>query len=443
MKSTRNNASKESSNVSGKLPRRFHNHLQMNPSILTRLLRDDPIAVTGMGSFCAAGDSVDALWKAVVAGKGIAAWREFDFESENLRFAVCSAPELDITHPQMHPVRKMDRCVQMAWLAANQAWAQAQLAGAYPMTGVGIIVASSRGPVSKHRESFQFVGRSNYPPSLAANSAFASPSGALGQAFKINGLGMTVSATCASAAFAIGLAAEQILLGKADAVLVGGTEAPLQSAILAQLNAADVIGSHDDARQTCRPFDVTRNGIILGEGSGFLVLESARAASARKAKIFAHLAGWGLSLDSAGRTGMNKDGSGLLQVMEEALRLADFDAEKIDCINAHGTGTKMNDAAEASAVKKLFGNRAATVPCSSTKPITGHCLGATPALEAIISIEAMRRQMIPPTANCLQPDPLCPINPQPLAAKPANIFTIMSNSIGFWGCHASLIFSQP
>jgi 3-oxoacyl-(acyl-carrier-protein) synthase len=415
----------------------------MNSSILTRLLRDNPIAVTGMGCFCAAGDSVDALWEAVAAGKSPAAWREFDFESKNLRFAVCRAPEPDITHPLMHPVRKMDRCVQMAWLAANQSWAQAQLAGAYPMTRVGIIVASSRGPVGKQKETFKFVGVRKYPPSLATSSTFASLSGALGQAFKISGLGVTVSATCASAAFAIGLAAEQILLGKADAVLVGGTEAPLQSSILAQLNAAGVIGSHSDAEQTCRPFDVTRNGLIPGEGSGFLVLEPARAATARKAKIIAHLAGWGLSIDNTGRTGVNGDGSGLLQVMEEALRLADFDAGKIDYINAHGTGTKMNDAAEASAVKTLFGNRAASVPCSSTKPITGHCLGATPALEAIISIEAIRRQMIPPTANCLQQDPLCPINAQPLVAKPARVSNVMSNSIGFWGYHASLIFSKP
>jgi 3-oxoacyl-(acyl-carrier-protein) synthase len=415
----------------------------MNSSILTNLLRDNPIVVTGMGSFSAAGDSVNALWEAAVAGRGLAAWREFDFESENLRFAVCNAPELDVTQPQMHPVRKMDRCVQIAWLAANQAWAQAQLADAYPMTRVGVIVASSRGPFSKRNESFKSVGRHKYPPSLSANSTFASLGGALGQAFKIRGLGATVSATCASAAFAIGLAAEQILLGKADAMLVGGTEAPLQSAILAQLHSAGVTGFHEDAPQTCRPFDVTRNGLVLGEGSAFLVLESARAAAARKADILARLAGWGLSLDNSGRTGVNEDGSGLLQVMEEALRLADFDAGKIDYINAHGTGTKINDRAEAHAVKTFFGDRAATLPCSSTKPVTGHCLGATPALEAIISIEAMHHQMVPPTANCSQPDPDCPINAQPLVAKPARVDNVMSNSIGFWGYHGSLIFSKP
>ncbi|HEU6448005.1 MAG TPA: beta-ketoacyl-[acyl-carrier-protein] synthase family protein [Verrucomicrobiae bacterium] len=414
----------------------------MKPSILKNLLRDNPVAVTGMGAFSSAGNSVETLWNAAVAGQGLAAWQEFDFENESLRFAVCTAPALDATSPQMHPVRKMDRCVQLAWVAAEQAWKQAQLEGAYPATRIGIIVASSRGPFSKRNESFKAVGRHKYPPSLSANSTFASLGGALGLALKIRGLGATVSATCASAAFAIGMAAEQILLGNCDAVLVGGTEAPLQSAILAQLHSAGVIGSHEEAQKTCRPFDLTRNGLVLGEGSGFLILESAAAATARKAKIFALLTGWGLSLDNAGRTSVSEDGAGLLQVMEHAMNLADATVEKIGYINAHGTGTKMNDAAEASAVKTLFGEHAAALPCSSTKPVTGHCLGATPALEAIIAIEAIRRGIAPPTANCVQLDPHCPINPLSTGSKATDISMAMSNSIGFWGYHGSLIFAR-
>jgi 3-oxoacyl-(acyl-carrier-protein) synthase len=132
-----------------------------------------------------------------------------------------------------------------------------------------------------------------------------------------------------------------------------------------------------------------------------------------------------------------------VQVMEQALQLAGFGPEMIDYINAHGTGTKMNDEAEAHAVSKVLGHRTATVPCSSTKPVTGHCLGATPALEAVICLEALRHQMIPPTANCRQQDPSCPINVQPLTAKPSRISTVMSNSLGFWGYHASLIFHIP
>lgn len=414
----------------------------MNRSILTDLFRENPVVVTGMGSFGAAGAGVDALWAAALAGKSSAAWREFELEQQRERFAVCSAAELDGSRPELHPVRKLDRCVQMAWLAANEAWRQARLTEAYPPTRTGIMVGSSRGPLGKRSESFGLTGHQKFPPALSANSTFASITGALAQPFKLRGPGATISATCASAAFAIGLAAEQILLGKADAMIAGGTEAPLNFAVLAQLQSSGVFGFHEDARQACRPFDATRNGIALGEGSAFLILESARTAAARGATALARFAGWAGCLDDSGRVGVHEDGSGLQQVMEQSLRVAGLGAGQIDYINAHGTGTKMNDQAEARAIKKLLGDRAAAIPCSSTKPVTGHCLGATPALEAVICIEALRRQKIPPTANCSQPDPLCPINAQPAAAPAAPLTHIMSNSLGFWGYHAALVFSK-
>ncbi|MGA2863276.1 MAG: beta-ketoacyl-[acyl-carrier-protein] synthase family protein [Verrucomicrobiota bacterium] len=414
----------------------------MSDSMLANLLCDNPIVVTGAGSFSAAGDSVEALWSAAIAGQSLAVWREFELEAKRARFAVCSAPELDGLLSGLLTLRKMDRCVQMAWLAANQARNQAHLANAYSPARVGIIVGSSRGPLGKRAESFGHHGRHKYPPSLSAQNTFACISGALAQAFKLKGPGAVVSATCASAAFAVGLAAEQILLGKADAMIVGGTEAPLHFAVLAQLHSAGVLGFHEEAPQTCRPFDATRNGTVVGEGSGFLILESARTAAARGVAACARLTGWAFSLDDSGRAGVHEDGSGLLQVMQQALQIAGLAAEQIDYINAHGTGTKMNDAGEACAVKTLLGDRVATVPCSSTKPVTGHCLGATPALEAVLCVEALRRQQIPPTANCLQPDPLCPINPLPTKAQPARLTNVMSNSLGFWGFHAALIFSK-
>jgi len=414
----------------------------MRSRVLAQLLHDHPLVITGMGAFSAAGVSVAVLWQAAEAGRSLAAKREFESGDGRRQFAVCRAPELDPSRPELHPVRKMDRCVQMALLAANQAWEQAKMPGACPPERIGIMVGSSRGPFSKRNESPELKGRRAFPPSLSANSTFASLSGALAQSFKLKGPGATVSATCASSAFAIGLAAEQILLGKADAMLVGGTEAPLHYPILAQMQSAGVLGEHEDAGRACRPFDISRNGMVVGEGSAFLVVESAHSASQRGVMPLARLAGWSMSLDNSGRTGVDEEGQGLSQVMEEALELAGFGPDKIDYINAHGTGTKMNDAAEAQAVSKLLGTRALAVPCSSTKPVTGHCLGATPALEAIICIEAMRRQTVPPTANCAQPDPLCQINVSPLTARPANVTNVMSNSLGFWGYHASLIFSK-
>jgi len=414
----------------------------MHEQPLRKLLRENPLVITGMGAFSAAGESADALWRAAIVGQSPADWVEFDTGHGKDRFAACRAPALDLTRPELHAVRKMDRCVQMALLAAREACLQAGLNEAYPAARVGVMVGSSRGPFSKRNEGLDQFKSGRFPPSLSANSTFAALSGAISQAFKFKGPGATIAATCASSALAIGLAAEQILLGKAEAMLVGGTEAPLHHPILAQLAAAGVMGTHEDPRLACRPFDAARNGLILGEGSAFLVLESAASAAARGAKPLARLAGWAMSLDNAGRTAVTEDGAELRRVMEQAVELAGLQAGDIDYINAHGTGTVMNDAAEAEAVGQFLGTRTAAVPCSSTKPVTGHCLGATAAMEAIIAIMAMQQQMVPPTANCTLPDPQCAIQAQPLKAGPAVIRHVMSNSLGFWGYHAALVFSR-
>lgn len=410
----------------------------MNSPALTNLLRDNPIVVTGMGCTSAAGNSVEALWQAALAGRGLASWKEFSVANgEAVRFAVCSAPEIDSSI--LHAARKADRCAQLAIVAANQACEQAGLNGTYLRERIGVMLGSSRGPLGKISESFERLGRGALLPTSSTQSSMGSLSGALAQYFNLKGPGAVISATCASAAFAIASAAEQILLGKADAMLVGGAEAPLHAVVLAQLEASRVLGSHDDAAQACRPFDVTRNGMVLGEGSAFLVLEPARLAARRGAKPLANFTGWSMSVDSSGRTGVHEDGSSVVQAMETALNLAQFCPGQIGYMNTHGSGTLMNDFAEAKAIGRVFG--AGGVPCNSTKPVTGHCLGATPALEAILSVEALRRQKFPPAVNCAQPDPQCPIQLTSAHAQPAKFNSVMSNSIGFWGYHASLIFS--
>jgi 3-oxoacyl-(acyl-carrier-protein) synthase len=336
----------------------------------------------------------------------------------------------------------MDRSVQLAWVAAKQACAAAGLDPSNDPAGTGLFLGSSRGPVGKVQEGFLRVEDRRYPPSLSADCTMASLSGALAQALDLHGPCSTLSATCASAAFAIGFAAEQILLGKANAMLAGGTEAPLVPALLAQLDAAGVLGSHADPARTCRPFDVTRNGLCLGEGSAFLVLESAATAARRGAVALARLSGWGTWLDTSGRAGASAAGTGLVIAATQALGLAGLTPDAVDYINAHGTGTRMNDAAEAKGVRTLLGDRATLVPCTSTKPVTGHCLGATPAIEAVLCLEALRHQTVPPTLNCAQPDPDCAVNAQPTHARPASLTHVLSNSLGFWGYHAALIFSR-
>jgi len=405
--------------------------------MLTQLLRDNPIVVTGVGSYSVAGDSVEALWRAAMAARGLAEWREFLVANESRRFAVCSAPPLEVHTPELRFARKADRCTRMALHAANVAWQQAAIDRAYAPERMGIIVGSSRGPIGKIEESFEAVRRGEIMPSSSTQSSPGSVSGTLAQFFNVKGPGAVISATCASAAFAIGMAAEQILLGKADAMLVGGAEAPLHAVVLAQLQASGVLGTHAEAAKTCRPFDATRNGMVLGEGSAFLVLE--RLGARADARPLARLAGWSMSVESSGRTGMQEDGSSIARAMQEALNLAQLSPAKIGWVHTHGSGTVLNDFAEAAALARLFGERA--VPCSSTKPVTGHCLGATPALGAVLCIEALRQQKLPPAVNCDQPDPQCPVQLVTAETQPRPSSSILSNAIGFWGYHASLIFS--
>jgi 3-oxoacyl-(acyl-carrier-protein) synthase len=409
----------------------------MKPSPLANLIRDNPLVVTGMGSYSAAGDSVEALWQAAIAGRSVAAWREFPVAGQPpQRFAVCSTPPIDTSAPALRAARKADRCAQMALHAANQAWTQAGLKDAYPSERMGVIMGSSRGPLGKMEESFAHRERGAVAPTLSAQSSLGSLSGMLAQSFGLKGPGAVISATCASAAFAVAIAAEQILLGKADAMLVGGAEAPLHAVVLGQLQASGVLGSHDEPAKTCRPFDVTRNGMVLGEGSAFLVLE--RLGARQDAKPLAHLAGWSATTESSGRTGLQEDGSSIVRAMQQAMELAQLPPVKIGYVHAHGSGTVLNDFAEAAALAKLFGERG--VPCSSTKPVTGHCLGATPALGAIVCIQALRHQKLPPAVNCFQPDPQCPVQLVSPETQPTPFNFVLSNAIGFWGYHASLVF---
>jgi 3-oxoacyl-[acyl-carrier-protein] synthase II len=410
--------------------------------ILTKLLQDEPVYVTGMGAVTAAGLSAADLWQKARTATVSAQWGAFEFGGETFRRAVSIAPAFEEQIGRFPRARKMDRAAQMALAAANQAIEQAGLAdGGIPPDGSGVCLGTSRGPVEKRMLSGDSANAGRILPSFAANGTIGSFSGAIAQFFSLFGPSLTVSATCSSGAVAIAVGAEQILLGLADVMVVGGTDATLHPLIMAQLNAAGVLGTHEDPLKTCRPFDRTRDGICLGEGAGVLILESARSVQRRGAKPLGRLAGWATGVENAGRAGVGQGGEMLAYTINRALATAALTPDRIDYINVHGTGTIVNDAAEAAAVRKAFSDLAAPPPCSSTKPITGHCLGATPAMEAIVCLQALQHQEIPPTANCLDQDPACSIDVVPLQARQARLKTVMSTSLGFWGSHAALIFS--
>ncbi len=406
----------------------------MTDYILPRLLAENPVVATGLGAFCAAGVRVEEVWKRTMAGSSPATWRRV----EGHRVPVCAAPEVEGRRPELRAARGADRVVLMALAAAQQAWDEAGLKIAPPPPSrAAVLVGTSRGPVGKWAEAREQVERGRLHPSLAAAGTIASLSGTLSVALGIQGPAWTVAATCASSAHALALAAQQILLGAADVVLVGGAEASLDPLIIEQLRTARVLGNHEDPARACRPFAADRNGTVLGEGAAFLVLESADSANRRGARAQARLAGWGLSSEACQRTGITADADGLARAMTEALGLAGLDAAQIGYVNVHGTGTPLNDLCEARAMRRVFPQG---VPCSSTKPVTGHCMGAGAALEAVLAILALQRQVLPPTAGAYPVDPDCAVDLIQAAPRPARVQAVMSNSAGFWGNCASLIF---
>jgi 3-oxoacyl-(acyl-carrier-protein) synthase len=443
--------------------------------------------VTGMGVYCAAGASVDELWRRVSLGLPNNTEYSWADKFDRHSYPVFLAPEINTRDPILHAARKMDRSVQMAMLAAQQAIAHAAIPKNYFLADrMGVIVGTSRGPWIKCVEAHErmalrkyhhsdkptgdqtnpkarpdknegilsekgFDGGVNnmpgYPksslalPSLAVNTTFSCIAGVLAQTFQFKGPSLTVSAACASGAVAIALGAQQILMGLSDAVLVGGTEAPIHPSLIAQFAAGGLLAIDEHPSRACKPFDRMRNGLVLGEGAAFLLLESISSVKKRRARVLGQLAGWAYNNDGAGRIGLTPSGDGLLRTMNSAINLAGVSTEQIDYINAHGTGTVLNDRTEAASVRRFSENNP-QIPCGSTKPITGHCLGATAAIEAVISVAALEHQLIPPTINYEHPDPECPLDVVPVIARKKQLSTVMTNSLGFWGNYASLVFRR-
>lgn len=401
---------------------------------------DDAVVITGMGSVCAAGTGVGALWECAAQGECRA--QRFGGEGPLAEAPVYRVRAMPAVEAAGVNLRRADRCVLLALAAAREAAASARL-GEAPVEAerLGVFFGSSRGPVGTWAESMRReASGERQPPTLLANGTFASVSGVVSVALGARGACATVSATCASAAHAIALAAEQVASGALDAAVAGAAEAPLHPAILTQFLEAGLLASHEDPARACRPFDRARNGAVLGEGAGALVLERLRSARARGARVLAVLAGWGLATDAAQRTATSEDGEGLQRAIRQACRRAGVEGSEVDYVNAHGTGTMLNDRAEWNAVAAAVREG---VPCSSTKPVTGHCAGATPALEAIVSVVALERGFIPPTATCETPDPACRTDPVARVGRSAALRRVLSVSLGFWGYNAALLLRAP
>ncbi len=414
-------------------------------SPLTARLRRDPIVITGLGAVSAAGPGVQALWEAVAARRGLAGWVGVALpQGGTARVAGCAVPVLDWKgHPWRGMARRVDAGAQYALQAARQAVEQAELfENPVAAPRLGVIYGTSRGPLDKWEEASHLLrtGR-RMKPTLAATTTLASGAGALVQVLGAQGPSWVVSTACASGAFAIAAAAEQILLEQAEVMLVGGADEALNAVVIAGLEAAGVLArAEGDPADRCRPFGEGRTGLVPGSGAGMLVLETLSSARRRGVDPLALLSGWSTGMDPAGLAGMNPSGPGLQRTMRGALAMAGLEPGEIGYLNAHGTGTPTNDAAEAAAIAAVFGPE--TPPVSSTKFITGHCLGATPAMEAVICVEALRRGELPPAWPEATTDAACAMLKFSPGGPDPQLRHVLSNSAAFWGFHASLIFSR-
>lgn len=409
-----------------------------------RQLANDPIVVTGMGVWAAGTRSPEALYAAALGGRSTAVWLDLPGPIGVMRIAACRAPDIDLETSELRVARRLDRVALLAFLAGLDAWRDSGLAddpGVDPAR-VGVFSGMSRGPIAKGLEAAAAFEHGTLRPSSSADSTLTSVNGVISYGIGARGPSASVVATCASAAVAIGVAATHLMVGEADVVVAGGAEAAIVPLMCAQLDTAGVVGHHEEAELTCRPFDVRRNGMVIGDGAGFLVLERSSSARVRGRVPYARLAGWGYGVDTTSRVGITPRGEGLVRVARHALDTGDLSPRDIGYVNAHGTGTRLNDTAESAALIDLFGH-GAVPPTSSTKPITGHCMGATPALEAIIAILAMRNANLPPTANLEQPDPACELDHIRDSPRQAIVDAVLSTSLGFWGMQGALVFTRP
>ncbi len=412
-------------------------------------MRRRRVVVTGMGCITPLGNTVESTWEGLIAGRsGVGPITQFDARQFKTRFAAEVKGFDAEALIGKREARRMDRFTQFAVIAASQALEQSLLRlDEGSRERVGVIIGTGIGGVRTlvhETERLRERGPHWVSPFLVPMMIPDSAAGQVAITFGLRGPNMAIVTACASAANAIGEAAEVIRRGAADVMLAGGTEAAIVPPALAGLNVMDAISTrNEDPQAASRPFDLDRDGFVIGEGAGILVLEAAEHARARGAPELAELTGYGANNDAYHISAPREDGSGAANCMRRSLEDAGLTPADIDYINAHGTSTRLNDASETAAIKAVFGERAYEIPISSTKSMTGHLLGAAGAVEAIFSILALLRRLIPPTINYQTPDPLCDLDYVPNRPRKASVRHVLSNSFGFGGHNACLIFSQP
>ena len=403
------------------------------------------IVITGMGAITAAGSDVESMWSAVRDGRtSIARITSFD-PSELATQVAAEITDFDAESAfGRRGARRMDPFIQFAVFAAQQAAENSGLQiGEENASRVAVVVGSGVGGMRTLVEQMNVLrtkGPKRVSPLFIPMMLNDSAAGQVAISLGAQGPNLSVVSACATGANAIGEASEIIRRGAADVAFAGGTESAIVPLSIAAFNVMGALSTTNDEPQLAnRPFDANRSGFVMGEGAGILVLEAEEHARARGASILGELIGYGSNADAFHITAPREDGAGAARCIRIALDSAGLIPEDIDYINAHGTGTKLNDASETTAVKAAFGDQAYKVPISSTKAVTGHLLGGAGAIEAIICLKAIETGIIPPTINYETPDPECDLDYVPNTARQAEVSVAMNNSFGFGGHNATLI----
>ncbi len=407
------------------------------------------VVITGMGMLTPVGNDVENTWQNLLAGKsGIDRLTLFEATGYETQIG----GEVKNFKAEEHGVdrkeaRRMDRYAQFAIAATGQALRDSGFViNDQNRNRVGVIIGSGIGGIGVMSEQFKVLhdkGPDRISPFLIPMMIANMASGQVAIQFGARGTNFCVVSACSTGAHAIGEGTEVIKRGEADVMVVGGSEAPLVPISVAGFNSMKALSTrNDEPQRASRPFDARRDGFVMGEGAGILILEDLDHARARGAHIYAEVSGYGSTDDAYHIVQPEENGEGAARAMSLAIERAGLSVSDIDYINAHGTSTQLNEKGETAAIKRAMGDMAYEVSISSTKSMTGHLLGAAGAIEAIICAKAINDSIIPPTINYENPDPHCDLDITPNVAKKKTVNHAMSNSFGFGGHNVSLILSK-
>lgn len=406
------------------------------------------VVVTGLGLVTALGNDVASTWQGLIEGRsGADAIKKFDASGFPVRFA-CEVKDFDpLSFLDKKEARRMGAFTHFALAASDEAVrhsglvideSNADMVGTYISSGIGDFWA-----IEREHEKLLNSGPDRVSPFFIVSAIVNLAAGNVSIRHGAKGPNSATATACSAGAHAIGDSFRLIERGDADAMICGGAESaitPMSVAGFASMRALST--RNDDPVHASRPFDADRDGFVIGEGAGLLILEELEFAKRRGANILAEIVGYGMSGDAFHVTMPDETGSGAIRVMERAINDAGISPDRIGYINAHGTSTPYNDKFETLAIKKVFGDRAYEIPVSSTKSMTGHALGAAGGLEAVFSVKALLENKLPPTINYVTPDPDCDLDYVPNVARDAEVEYVLSNNFGFGGTNACLIFKR-